>query len=930
MKLSRLFKKTLALFIALFAAVAVTISAFSAVFIYDQVLEEHKSKALAIAKSISSTSLDILLNKDATTIQSLIDQLLEIESISYVFYESVDREIIAHTFVPQVPGSVLDMTAAGNHREPDESGDVPEHTFSTILIPGQGSFLDISAPILSGAAGSIHVGMDLQSVKDLIWATISKLLLLTLAIFACSAVAAYFMVNRISRPLNQLTGYANSLAAHDFSAKLEIETNDEVGVLARNMKTMGGELKTMITGLENAVENATADLQDTLNFLTVVVDNIADGLLVSDSTGNIIQFNPQICRMLALPVESCTAKEIAELLGPNFPESIKLVMETSGKDLSLLSLNRNTSIRNVDYEIRRADGTTFPVEISLSVIQTHKGTHQVAVIRDVTRRKQAEQEQQRIQELLEQKVRDRTAELSEANLMLKEEITGRRAIEQALASEKDLLTTTLRSIGDGVITTDINGRIIMMNPVAEKLTGWTQNAARGKEFTMAYRTMSPVPISAGMSRQESATLLEKEAVLRSLDGREIHVAQSVSPILDGHNQVRGAVIVFRDITRQKKMEEEHRKSEKLSSLGLLAGGIAHDFNNILTAVLNNIALARLRTSYDETVSQNLSKAETAVSRAQKLSNQLLTFSKGGAPIKEALSLEALVREAVDFTLQGSNVRCTAEIPEDLWPIEADRGQLVQVLDNLVINAVQSMPEGGEITVRARNVCIVEEAAIPLPSGNYVCIEVQDQGSGIPLENLDKIFDPYYTTKEQGSGLGLATTYSIIQNHHGHIEVESKVDVGTNFTLYLPALDHISCPDVPPADEEIVQGKGRILVMDDEASLRDLLKDALEFLGYTPVFARDGREALQLYGDAMQNNGTFDAVIMDLTIPGGMGGKEAIEKLMKMDPCSKVIVSSGYSQDPVMSRFRDYGFKEVLLKPYTIGEISTKLQNVLQG
>jgi PAS domain S-box-containing protein len=580
----------------------------------------------------------------------------------------------------------------------------------------------------------------------------------------------------------------------------------------------------------------------------------------------------------------------------------------------------------IEFAARRADGTEIPVEISISTIGTRAETSYVAMIRDITLRKRAEKEQQRVQELLERSVRDRTLELSEANALLRLEIQERKSIELALASEKELLGTTLRSIGDGVITTDTNGRIVLMNKVAENLTGWTQNAARGKDFAEVYKILKPARAN-GPSRAEP-NLLEKDVVLISRNGKEVDVAQSVSPIMDQKNQILGAVLVFRDVTSQKKQEVEHLKSEKLGSLGILAGGIAHDFNNILTAILNNISMARIMAKGDERATANLKKAESATLRAQKLTNQLLTFSQGGEPIKEIASIAELIKESANFALRGTNIKCEYEIDSDIWPVEVDHGQIVQVLDNLIVNAVQAMPKGGTITITARNMDPKPGEAQPLLTGKCVVITVKDQGHGIDPGIIEKIFDPYFTTKDKGSGLGLATTYSIVKSHNGRIDVSSTSGSGTVFTIHLPASPEQGVPVTQPSQNVLIRGKGNILVMDDEESLRNVLEDTLCYLGYSPVFAVDGREALEIYRESLENGKSIDAVIMDLTIPGGMGGKETIRELLLLDPQARAIVSSGYSNDPVMANFRRFGFKDVLLKPYTMEEISTKLQTLL--
>ncbi|MCA1961652.1 MAG: response regulator [Desulfomonile sp.] len=378
-------------------------------------------------------------------------------------------------------------------------------------------------------------------------------------------------------------------------------------------------------------------------------------------------------------------------------------------------------------------------------------------------------------------------------------------------------------------------------------------------------------------------------------------------------QLRGFWWLKRDISEKKRTEAELLKAQKLESLGILAGGIAHDFNNLLTGIIGNISIARLYLDSGHAAAGRIERASNAAYRAQDLTRQLLTFSKGGNPIKSTASISRLLKDCASFVLRGSNVRCRFALPDDLWPVIMDEGQIGQVINNVVINACQAMPSGGTITIKASNVAIGKGSSIGLKEGRYVRISVTDTGVGIPLENIRKIFDPYFTTKEKGTGLGLALSYSIIQKHGGVVTVRSKVGVGTSILFYLRA---------PPATSRVREGtseppasKGKILVMDDEPIILELARDALIHFRYDVVVAKDGEEAVEQYRQAAFNGRPFDVVIMDLTVPGGMGGKEAIRHLLEIDSNVKAIVSSGYSDDPIMSNFEKYGFRAVLPKPY---------------
>jgi len=382
------------------------------------------------------------------------------------------------------------------------------------------------------------------------------------------------------------------------------------------------------------------------------------------------------------------------------------------------------------------------------------------------------------------------------------------------------------------------------------------------------------------------------------------------------------------VDEKESLQSKLQLSQKMESISTLAGGIAHDFNNILTTIFGNVSMAKTRVSPDDEMFDLLSEAETASIRAQTLTRQLLTFAKGGAPVKETASIKDILKESSSFVLRGSKSDCKFSIAENLWPAEVDVGQISQVINNIVINANQAMPKGGIIQVAADNL-IIEGGhdLLQVNPGRYIRISIKDQGVGIAEDHLLNIFDPYFTTKQEGSGLGLATTYSIIKKHDGHITVESQLGVGTTFHIFLPASDKI----IPEKEKvNLIKGHGRILVMDDEAPLRKMVGRMLKNLGYESEFAKNGAEAIRMVKEAKEAEKPYDAVILDLTIPGGMGGKEAINKLLEIDPEIKAIVSSGYSDDPVLANFQEYGFKGMMPKPFESMSLSKVLHEVLQG
>jgi signal transduction histidine kinase/DNA-binding response OmpR family regulator len=385
----------------------------------------------------------------------------------------------------------------------------------------------------------------------------------------------------------------------------------------------------------------------------------------------------------------------------------------------------------------------------------------------------------------------------------------------------------------------------------------------------------------------------------------------------------------REIAERERAEDELLKAQKLESMGILAGGIAHDFNNILTSILSNVSLARMHAASDTEQVKNLLAAEKAALRARDLTQQLLTFSRSGVPVKKPASIVQLLEDSAEFALMGSGVKLDYSIAEDLWAVEVDKAQISQVISNLVINAAQAMPEGGNIRVRVENAEVKEREIPYLKVGKYMRLSIRDEGVGILKKHLTKIFDPYFTTKKGGSGLGLASTYSIVKNHGGHISVQSESGAGTMFTIYLPASTE-SVLAALDAKEEVFKGSGNILVMDDDPNIRDSVAEVMMFLGYKARFAEDGNEAIDLYLKARENGEGFDAVLMDLTVPGGMGGIEAINRLREIEPSIKAVVSSGYSNDSIMSNYASYGFSGVINKPYKIEELSRVLYGVING
>jgi len=524
---------------------------------------------------------------------------------------------------------------------------------------------------------------------------------------------------------------------------------------------------------------------------------------------------------------------------------------------------------------------------------------------------------------------------SDLKYALREALVENRESLSKTEEARESLSVTLRSIGDAVIVTDVRGMVTLINKVAEQLTGWTSQNAVGRPLAEVFPIINDKTREACVNPVEKVIAsgaicgLANHTALIKKDGTEIIIEDSAAPIRDRESMIIGVVLVFRDSTAKHRMEEELGKMEKLQSVGLLAGGIAHDFNNMLTAILGNISIARKHSDKAGLAYARLEEAEKASRRATELTHQLLTFSKGGAPIKKASSLVGIVKECADFTLSGKNVAIDYKISDNLWNVAIDPGQISQVFNNLIINAVHAMPNGGVITCAMSNAVLGENELPLLRAGTYVKIAIQDTGMGIPPEHISRVFEPYFTTKQMGSGLGLASTFSIIRRHDGHITVSSKPGLGTEFIITLPATQQKLSGDTS-ARERVACGQGRILVMDDEQAVRNVAGEILTDLGYTVAFAAHGREAVSLYEQALKDNQRFAAVIMDLTIPGGMGGQEAMSRLRSIDPAITAFVSSGYSNDPVMAEYAQHGFAGVIVKPYSIDEISKTLGNTLKS
>jgi PAS domain S-box-containing protein len=606
-----------------------------------------------------------------------------------------------------------------------------------------------------------------------------------------------------------------------------------------------------------------------------------DAIIVRDLRGRTAAANGRAGELFGYPVEDLQQRRVAEFLTVGDDVYGKVF---SGEGV----ITETTGVRN--------DGHVFPVEVS--VRSTYWGDEVMVLmfVRDLTERKRA---------------------------------------EETLRQSEERFRELAETLPETVFETDIDGKLTFVNRKAFDIFGYSK-----EDLNVGINIFDLFPPEElERARENFAKHLGGEEVgsseykVTKRNGSPFQVAIHAVPIVRNGNVegIRGIVV---DITEQKRIEEELAKAAKLESIGVLAGGIAHDFNNLLAVILGNVTYVKSNVPAieRERAVEALSAAERATLRARDLTEQLLTFSAGGAPVKETINIKRVVEESAAFSARGTNVRCISGAGDDLWPVDADESQIGQVINNLVINAVQAMPEGGEVRVRCDNYVAGSDKSPDMPAleeGKYVRISVADTGVGIPQEYVQKVFDPFFTTKYKGSGLGLSTSYSIVKNHGGVITVESEIGVGTTFNVYLPASDKpIKESEVGP--DEVIPGEGRVLVMDDEASIRELVSEVLVRSGYEVDVAGDGAEAVELYKTAASSDEPYDAVILDLTVPGGSGGVEAIQELLVEDPGVKAIVSSGYSTDPVLANYDLYGFRGFIKKPFRIADLTKVLRDVIAG
>jgi PAS domain S-box-containing protein len=615
--------------------------------------------------------------------------------------------------------------------------------------------------------------------------------------------------------------------------------------------------------------------EEELRKFKTVSDRANYGTSISNLDGKIIYTNEAFADIYGYTPEEMIGLRVTDL-------HTEEQMPNHNKMMALL--RREGGFNGQESWSKRKDGSVFPAQISASVINDDQGNPIFISATSLDNTKQLES-------------------------------------QKALAESEQANSALLNAFDDVLFMCGPEGDLLAFNDA------FSERHKRKPCELMGKNVFDLLPGPMAESRKNRLALaLEKKDTVRWEDSRDERTYDNaICPVFSQEQSLKRFAIFSRDITEKKRMEKELIKAQKLDTIGLLAGGIAHDFNNILTGILGHLSLVRRKIEEKEKVLHLIDESEAACNRAVGLTNQLLTFSKGGEPVKTSISVADILRESCVFALRGSNVKCEFDINEDLWAVQADPSQLNQAFNNLIINSDQAMPKGGTINVKADN-CLTDDITFPVLSDEkYIKITFEDQGIGIPPDYLDKVFDPFFTTKEKGSGLGLATTYSIIKKHDGAINVESNLGKGSVFYVFLPASEYKTKDTFPsPEIQEPCQNKKRILVMDDDNTIRELSAQLIEELGHEPEVARNGNEALEKFNTARKKGRSFDVVILDLTIPGGLGGKETIDEILKIDPHAKAIVASGYSNDPIMANFRDYGFMGVIAKPYGIEEVANAL------
>lgn len=699
------------------------------------------------------------------------------------------------------------------------------------------------------------------------------------------------------------------------------ELIDELSVLRRQAKNLNT--------LKDKLKQSEESMQECKRLHNLLLDTISQGIQECDISGTITFFNTAFCRIIGYNRDELSGRKIWDFFDSE---------EESKRLQAYFSTIPSEQPPPSPYssKIRTKDGRAVTLQIFWNYKLDQRGNLVgfVSVITDITKQKQVEEK-----------------------LLIQYSVTK---ILNESANIDETLTRILQIICESIgweigevwnVDTDTN--VLRLNSMWHlPLFDVTEFEAISKKITFTPGKGLPGIVWANKQPHWILDVVTDTNFPRSPVAAKIGIHGAFAFPVRSSNNVIGVLTFFSrntqtpdndllemfdalgsqigDFIERKRAETEILKMHKLESIGILANGIAHDFNNMLTAILGNISLSKRYLSPDEKVYSRLTDAEDACMEAKELSYRLLTFSKGGEPFRKKTIISDILKETVTLSLSGSSITSEFVIPDNLYPVEIDRDQIDEVLRNIVTNAREAMPEGGTLKVYAKNITDTENDRLPLKDSNYMKISIEDSGIGIPEENLSKVFDPYFTTKEmgaeRGTGLGLAICYSIIKRHEGFLTVESRTGMGTTFHIYLPASEK-KTTGIKGNEVKPLTIRGRILVMDDERFIRDVTGNILKHLEYGVEFARNGDEAVELYKKAKGSGEPFDIVILDLTVHGGMGGEIAMKRLLEFDPEVKGIASSGYVTDPIMTDFREYGFAGAILKPYNLQELGETLDKL---
>ena len=626
-------------------------------------------------------------------------------------------------------------------------------------------------------------------------------------------------------------------------------------------------------------------LVESNKYISVAVNSIADGVISTDAQGRIRIFNRAAEQLTGWRKQLVFGKPIDEVFRIAGNENILQIIEPFTE--SPLSSSREFE----ELQLTRKSGDLCEIGASVAPINDENGlSGMIIVFWD-------------------------TAELNE----------GKRKLEESEARYRSMIENSAESI----YLHDAQGMITGVNQKASDLIGYTREELVGMNVSDIEIRFTQDPdvrkILENLAVNNSVTLTGRH---RCKDGSEFPVEVCLSCFLEGDK--RQFIAMVRDTTDRVRIEKERIKASKLESIGILAGGIAHDFNNLLVGIMGNIDLARMYLDDRKKVDRYLARSADASVRAAELTHQLLTFSRGGDPVKSNADIIEIIRQSCEFVLHGSDVDCSFEFDSNLTTVQLDTSQISQVIQNLIINARQAMEDSGRLLVDCRQ-CAMDglDPALGLNAGLYLKLMIKDTGCGIDEENIQSIFDPYFTTKKHGSGLGLAVTYSIVRKHGGRIFAESTAGEGATFTVYLP-----TGTDLNTEIQQEDSGRPRedrnllVLVMDDDKLVRQVCVDMLETLGHRCLPVGDGESAIELFRAHHAGREPVDLIIMDLTVPSGMGGKEAMQKILEIDPEARAIVSSGYSHDLVLANHADFGFKGAITKPYTYRSLEVAIKNAV--